>query len=216
MRLSLPEIPKTLRWDHNAHYHDFLLQRLPRHMDRALDVGCGDGRFARLVAERAAHVDAIDASADMIAAARAQPDAVNVAWLLGDVMQHELEPASYDAVTAIASLHHLPLAPALDRLSQLVRPGGVLAVLGLAREDSAAGYALAAAAVPANIAIGVWRNIRGTIGHAPPGMPVRDPDETYGHVRAAVRQQLPAADIRRHLFFRYSLVWHRPTASPPG
>lgn len=216
MRLSLPEIPETLRWDHNAHYHGFLLRQLPRRMDRALDVGCGDGRFARLVAERAAHVDAIDASADMIAAARTRADAGNVTWLLGDVMQQELEPASYDAVTAIASLHHLPLVPALDRLSRLVRPGGVLAVLGLASEDSVAGYALAGAAVPANIAIGVWRNIRGTIAHPPDDMPVRDPDETFGHVRTAVRRQLPGARVRRLLFFRYSIVWRRPGTLEPG
>lgn len=214
MRLALPQIPEALHWDHNAHYHPFLLRRLPPRMGRALDVGCGDGQFVRLLAGRADRVDAIDVSGEMLAAARQGPGIANVTWLLGDVMQQELEPAAYDAVTSIASLHHLPLEPGLDRLASLVRPGGTLAVLGIAREDSPAGYALAAAAFPSNLAVGVWQNVRGTITHPPAGMPVRDPSETVGEVRDAVRRLLPGARFRRHLFFRYSVVWRRPASSP--
>lgn len=216
MRLTLPRVPEVLRWDHNAHYHRFLLAQLPPHLDRALDVGCGAGQFARLLAARASQVDAIDISPQMIAAARGQADPGNVAWLVGDVMQQALEPASYDVVTAIASLHHLPLDAGLDRLATLVRPGGVLAVLGLARENSPAGYALAAAAVPANLAVGVWGHLRGTIVRPPADMPVREPTETFGQIHAAVRRHLPDARIRRLLFFRYSIFWRRPVSDQPG
>jgi 2-polyprenyl-3-methyl-5-hydroxy-6-metoxy-1,4-benzoquinol methylase len=55
-------MPPRLRWDHNAHYHGELLRRLPASIDRALDVGCGAGEFARLLAARARNVDAVDAS----------------------------------------------------------------------------------------------------------------------------------------------------------
>jgi len=40
-----------------------------------------------------------------------------------------LEHEGYDAVTAVSSLHHMPLQPALGRLAGLVRPGGVLALV---------------------------------------------------------------------------------------
>ncbi|MEV5518264.1 hypothetical protein AB0L50_36100 [Streptomyces flaveolus] len=47
-------------WDHNAHYHRWIMRQLPRSFPRALDVGSGTGDLARLLATRAAAVDAID------------------------------------------------------------------------------------------------------------------------------------------------------------
>ena len=44
--------------DHNAVYHRHLLSHVPRTCERALDAGCGTGSFARLLADRAARVDA--------------------------------------------------------------------------------------------------------------------------------------------------------------
>ncbi len=74
MRFRIPRRPQATYWDHNAHYHEFLLQRLPARPGRALDVGCGTGAFARRLAQRAEAVDAVDVSPGMIAAVRAATD----------------------------------------------------------------------------------------------------------------------------------------------
>ncbi|WP_460770321.1 class I SAM-dependent methyltransferase [Mariniluteicoccus flavus] len=59
------------------------------------------------------------------------PDAA-VEWRQGDVMAAELGP--FDAVVSNATLHHLPdTGEAFARLGALVRPGGVVAVVGFAR-----------------------------------------------------------------------------------
>jgi SAM-dependent methyltransferase len=137
-----PERPAVTHWNHNEHYHGFLLRQLPARLARALDVGCGTGGLACRLAERADAVDAIDVSPQMIAAARLRRCAVpNLRWLVGDVLTAPLVLGGYDAVTAVASVHHMPLEAGLSRLAELVRPGGTLAVLGLAA-PSAVDYAL--------------------------------------------------------------------------
>jgi SAM-dependent methyltransferase len=57
-----------------------------------------------------------------------------VRWCHGDILTHPLEAEPFDAVLSDATLHHRPDAPgALRRLSQLVRPGGMLAIAGFTR-----------------------------------------------------------------------------------
>jgi hypothetical protein len=46
--------------------------------------------------------------------------------------------------------------------------------------------------------------------HDPPGMSVQDPDITWGEVRRAAQHLLPGCRFRRHLLWRYSLVWEKP------
>ena len=119
-RASVP-MPDQLHWDHNAHYHSYLLRQLPPRFVRALDVGCGAGAFARLLARRAVVVDAIDLSPVMIAqasAASSQPP--NIRWVEGDALALALGPERYEVITAIASVHHMPLDDALRRFRHLL------------------------------------------------------------------------------------------------
>jgi hypothetical protein len=48
----------------------------------------------------------------------------------------DTEPTSFDLITAVASLHHIGAELALVHLRGLLRPGGVLAVIGLAHRRS--------------------------------------------------------------------------------
>lgn len=198
-----------LRWDHNAHFHGELLRRLPAKMDRALDIGCGAGEFARLLAGRARTVDAIDTSPAMIAAARAGSSHANINWIEGDVLALDLAPASYDAVTAIASLHHMPLDAAMRRIGELVRPGGTVAVLGLYRAVTVSDYALAALAMAANPTVGAAKAALGRRTMPHDAMPQLDARATLRDIVAVASKHMPGAVIRRHLFFRYSLIWRR-------
>jgi ubiquinone/menaquinone biosynthesis C-methylase UbiE len=38
-------------WDHNNHYHRFLLNQLPSQRQSALDIGCGTSEFSRLLSK---------------------------------------------------------------------------------------------------------------------------------------------------------------------
>ncbi len=119
-------------WNHNRHYHATLLREVPPRCGRALDVGCGDGVFARELASLTGHVDAIDSDAAVLHRTRDQSKApANLSFILADFLSYPVAAEAYDFVAALASLHHLPLEPALAKMTRSLRPGGVLAVLGI-------------------------------------------------------------------------------------
>jgi cyclopropane fatty-acyl-phospholipid synthase-like methyltransferase len=109
-------------------YLDRLLGMLPDG-SRVLELGCGAGEpVARRLSERH-RVTGVDLSPEQIARARARvPDAD---FLIGDMTQLVLEPASFDAVVAFYSIIHVPRTQHTDlfqRIAGWLRPDGVLLV----------------------------------------------------------------------------------------
>ncbi|QYG94989.1 class I SAM-dependent methyltransferase [Iamia sp. SCSIO 61187] len=205
------DTPVEERWNHNIHRHPLLLDALPDPCGRALDVGCGDGVLTWALADRAAEVVAVDVDAASVERTRALvAGREHVEVLRADVITADLAPASFDAVLAVAVVHHLGLRPGLARLASLVAPGGTLGVVGLARSRS--GFDLAHDAVGA-VATRVLRRRRGLWEVRAPTADGRD---SYTEVLRVATLLLPGVRYRRHALFRYSLVWTRPEDwSPP-
>ena len=201
-------------FDHNDHYHRLLLRQLPPGCRTALDVGCGTGRFARRLAQRGLEVDAVDRSAEVLAAARGAPapPAGRVRYLLADVTRMRLPAGRYDVISCLASLHHLPFAT-VAALRQALAPGGVLVVLGCYRQRTATDYAVALAAAPLNLAarlaVAAAERARGR-APGPPRPPIRLAAMPLGQVREQAARLLPGCTVRRLLFWRYLLVFRRP------
>lgn len=97
-----------------------------------LDVGCGPGDLARRLAPRVHHLDALDASAGMLAAGRAAPggDAPNLRWIHARIEDPgaPLQP-TYSLITAGESLHWFDWELVMPRFAQMLTPGGVLAIV---------------------------------------------------------------------------------------
>jgi 2-polyprenyl-3-methyl-5-hydroxy-6-metoxy-1,4-benzoquinol methylase len=211
-----------LDWDHNAYYHRLLLGHMPPRCHRVLDVGCGAGSFATRLARRAEHVDAVDRSAAMIEMARQRtPDNVNC--ILADALTDSLPSAGYDAIFSISALHHMPLQDALLRFAALLRPGGVLAVIALPREDllyelptelvAATAHRLLGAVFVAARSVGSGDWFAKDSTHA--AMPVvTNPPLTTREIANHASTVLPDVRVRRLLFWRYLLCWAKPTAKP--
>ena len=124
-------------WNHNVHYQPVILSAVPPGCRTALDVGCGDGLLAGRLAARCAKVTAIDRNPPMIARARAQYPS-GITFIEADFLAYPLETASFDFVCANTSLHHMDFTAALTTMARLLRPGGRLAVIGLASDKSLA------------------------------------------------------------------------------
>jgi SAM-dependent methyltransferase len=195
----------TPYWNTNVARHAGILREVPEGCRDALDVGCGDGLLTRRLAERAAQVTGLDPSAEMIARARALSPGGGPRYVEGDLLTADLAPGAFDFVCALSVLHHLDAAAGLRRMGELLRPGGVLVVVGLARPVGAAEWAYALATWPVLQAVKRLRR-----ASDPPGMPVRQPSNGYREVRDLARRVLPGARFRMHVLARYSIIWRRP------
>ena len=108
----------------NERIRNWLVSVLPPAGGRALDLGCGAGRHAVLLAERFTHVDAIDLSLPMIEIARARRSRPNVAYQQADLLA-ATGSGEYDLVLSVMTLHHVPdLRAALAHMKGLLAPGG--------------------------------------------------------------------------------------------
>jgi SAM-dependent methyltransferase len=191
----------TMSWNHNVHYHDFALGEVPQRCHLALDAGCGRGALTRKIALLSDEVIGIDSDHGCLDQARTAHCGANLAFLEGDVLTEPLPFQNFDFIVAVATLHHLPLRRALCRFRELLRPGGVLVIVGLYRIATPIDYAYAAAAMPISMAIRFLR------GEEEVGAPLHDPSETLATIRRESAVLLPGSVLRRRLFFRYSLVW---------
>ena len=122
-------------WNHNVYYQPVILRAVPPGCGAALKVGCGDGLLASRLAERCAQVTAIDRDARMTALARSRAEAAGpgrVRVVEADYLAYPAADASFDFACANTSLHHMDFAAALAAMARALRPGGRLAVIGLA------------------------------------------------------------------------------------
>jgi SAM-dependent methyltransferase len=202
-------------WDHNRQHHAFLLARVPRPCGEALEIGCGAGAFSHALAARAERVLALDLSPEMIRVARArEPRRANLAFELADVASRPLPRERYDCIASIATLHHLDPRVLIPRLRDALRPGGTLLVLDLVSGEGVLDHARSA------LAVGVSGALRlAHTGRLRDPKEVREAWEEHGRgetylrlseVREICRELLPGAEVRRHLLWRYSIVWRKP------
>ena len=170
-------------------------------------MGCGEGLLARELRQVVPHVVAIDSDEPVLERARQQDAGSCVEYVTGDFLSYGFAPESFDVIVSVAALHHMDPAAALRRMRELLRPGGTLAVVGLARSRLRD--------LPADVA--------GVVGHrvllvgkkfqevnAPTIWP---PPQTYAQVRRIASDTLPGVRYRRHLLWRYSLTWAKPPSA---
>ncbi|MER8032411.1 class I SAM-dependent methyltransferase [Streptomyces bauhiniae] len=143
---------------------------------------------------------------EMIARARDQAGELpGLRFLAGDFLTAGLPAEGYDFICSVTTVHHMDFTGALLRMRELLRPGGTLVIVGLAREQSAGEWAAFLAAAPV---MRVTKAVRRAT--TPEGMPVAEADMSYGEVRRAARELLPGVRYRRHVLRRYSLIWRKP------
>jgi len=184
-------------WNHNTHYHPWLLKQVPPSARTALDIGCGDGLLARKLARRGLTVTGIDVDAEPFAQA---PVTAGGSLDQADFLDYT---GSFDVVTIVATLHHVPLREGITALRRLVAPGGVLAVVGLWNMTLRRDYHYLPLVPVIRMTDLLHRS-------GEPSVQLRDPIDGYAEIRSTVADLLPGARIRRRLMWRYTLLWRKP------
>jgi ubiquinone/menaquinone biosynthesis C-methylase UbiE len=96
----------------------------------ALDLGCGNGRHAELLADHADRVVGVDASRGLLATARerAADRGFDADLVQGDAARLPIRDATVGLAVYVATLHHLPSRAArvgsLDELARVLTPDG--------------------------------------------------------------------------------------------
>jgi ubiquinone/menaquinone biosynthesis C-methylase UbiE len=92
-----------------------------------LDVGCGNGAAALLVADRfGVQVVGVDVDPEQIALARtAAGDRTNVLFMIADATRLPFENGVFDVVATNKTTHHVPQwSSALAEMGRVLKPGG--------------------------------------------------------------------------------------------
>lgn len=203
-------------WTTNNHYHASLLKHVPRDCENALEIGCGTGAFARQLATRCQRVVALDLSPEMIRVARSRSTQhPNLEFQLADAMTWDFPQAHFDFICSIATLHHTDQRPLLLKMKDALKPRGVLVVLDLVESSGLGERAIDVVGYGVSGALRLVHN-----GRLQPPAEVRKAWEQHGQhdsyltiseVRALAGEVLAGASVTRCLFWRYALVYRKPT-----
>ena len=206
-------------WDHNNHYHDFLLNQIPLTCTKALEIGCGTGSFSRQLSAYADHVLALDLSPEMIKLARLRSEQYpNIEYQIADVFAFDFSGEQFDCIVSIATLHHLPLEEILQKLKSTLKPNGILFVLDLYEAEGIRDRVMNMLAMPVHTILKLKHT--GRIGEAKEvraAWSAHGANDTYlpvSEVRRICGNLLPGAIVTKHLLWRYSLVWKNPGNDP--
>jgi len=202
-------------WTTNNQYHDSLLKHVSEHCENALEIGCGTGAFARVLAKRCKQVVALDLSAEMIRVARSRSSQFeNLKFQLADAMAWDFPQSHFDFVCSIATLHHLEQRELLLKIKDALKPRGVLVVLDLVQSDSLTERMCDVVALGVSGSLRLLHN-----GRLKPPREVQKAWEQHGkydsyltmkQVRALADEILPGSSVERCLLWRYMLVYTKP------
>ncbi|MGV8944195.1 bifunctional 2-polyprenyl-6-hydroxyphenol methylase/3-demethylubiquinol 3-O-methyltransferase UbiG [Thermomonas sp.] len=120
-----------------------------------LDVGCGAGLLSEALAQAGAHVTAIDLAPNLLKVGRLHglEVGIKVNYLETSVEAlADATPASFDAVTCMEMLEHVPdPASIIEACARLLKPGGRLFVSTLNRTPAAFALAIVGAEYVARV-----------------------------------------------------------------
>jgi SAM-dependent methyltransferase len=204
----------------------YLTARILGSANRAVDLGCGTGLHATLLAPHFAEILGVDVSAPMLEFARTHRPHANVRYEQRDLRDvSAARDGQFDLVFSAYTLHHVPDLPeVLRQIRALVRPGGQLLLIdnvdprrqvprawfkAEARKGTGGRPAAPPPARPAGVRAYRRNTNRGLLDHF-----TTDVFLTPEDFEACYREVFPGADVTP-MYRSRAVRWHAPGA-PTG
>jgi 2-polyprenyl-3-methyl-5-hydroxy-6-metoxy-1,4-benzoquinol methylase len=206
----------TPKGDRLGPHEAWVLENLPdRPGGTVVEIGCGAGHLSRRLSRMFARVVAIDFSEGMIDQAKLRSAGhANIEYVCADLLEWLPQYRNtFECIVTVGTLHHVDLRSVLRAMALALAPGGTLLVLDLVDRGGwrhvpinlvawlaarAREAVIFGGMVPWRLRSAFWRHGR---------------NETYLTLRAVeeiVQGELPDAQVRGHLLWRYSIVWTKP------
>lgn len=200
-RLSFNEVPDIydeIRPGYPAEMYDALFEMLPANPG-ILEVGPGTGQATRDLLLRGASVHAVEIGPATAAKLRETLPSDRLQVTVGDFEALDLPPAGADCLFSATAYHWISPAAQTDRPANLLRPGGLVAIVELIQVESPTDRGFFAAAQPIYERFGQ--------GHTGPPAPTRD------HVEPAIHNVLEE-DGRFHDVVTRKWDWDQTYTAP--
>ena len=200
-------------WNHNSHYEQLILSKLPQRFNRALDIGCGLGEFTAKLAGIAAQVVGIDIAPEMLKYAGKLNSRNNIEYLLQDIDSYS--PADkFDCIISIATMHHLNIDTVLPKIREMLTPNGIFIVLDLYKTSTLSDKLNELASVIAtHVCNWLWKQSAARSKEEYAAWRDHEPLDEYltlSELRRKYTRQLPGSELKRLFFWRYLLVYRKP------
>ena len=115
--------------------------------------------------------------------------------------EFEAVPESFDLITFVASMHHMNHEFCVEKAEKLLKPGGILLIVGLAKTNSISDWIVdIARVIPARIGSAYHGEMRDGIG-----VPTKEAEADIKTISMLARRIFSNVKIRRGLYYRYLL-----------
>lgn len=191
-------------WNHNVAYYDWIKNTTIACKD-ILDVGCGDGSLVRYLDDGKRNLVGIDVDQSCIKHALNESNSDNVQFFCTHFEAYD-SGQKYDAVIFIASIHHMDMSVALEKAKSILKPDGMILIVGLAKPSNFLDWVVEAFRV---IPCAIVSRIRHIQSCEENNIPVSYHFPTMNEIRATANALLPSYKMKYGLFYRYLLWWKR-------
>jgi len=210
---ALPE----QKWNHNIHYHPFILRNLPSSCQKVLEIGCGKGLLSVDLSKSAQSVVGLDLSSEMLKFARERCQQIpNLEFLQKDYLKYPFPEGHFDAIVSVATLHHIDWQSVLRKVRKELKAGGKFLVVDLYEEGHWSDFFYDLVSAPLHRLLKF--RYEGRTRTATSELETElwhqhgsgDEYLSIAELKKITAQLMPRAKIRKRLLWRYTLVWEKP------
>ncbi len=122
-----------MKTDHTKSLRNTLLRFTAQDSNAVLDIGCGNGEFTFIIAQKVKEAVGIDPDEKSVRSARQNYKCQNISFQIGWGESLEFPSTSFDTVVFCKSLHHVPVKfqlKALNEAWRVLKVDGMLLIIG--------------------------------------------------------------------------------------